>query len=114
MGFYSLARVAILIEECVRTTKNQTERQKNLKTITKFLKCDLNLSFKKATSRPMNLNVTRQKLLKIFFSARIAKQLEKWKYIVNIDEASISRLTTRIYSWLIRDVLGSIKNISFS
>ena len=80
----------------------------------KFMKSELNLSFKKATLRPINLNVKRQQLLKILFSVRIAKQLEKWKCIVNIDEASISRLTKRSYSWFIRGAPGLIKNTSFS
>ena len=84
------------------------------KTISKFMKSELNLSFKKDTSRPINLNVKRQQLLKILFSVRIAKQLKKWKCIVNIDEASISRLIKISYSWIIRGAQGSIKNISFS
>ena len=74
----------------------------------------LSLSFKKATSRPLNLNVKRQHLLKILFSFHVSKQLEKWEWIMNIDEATIERLKKENYSWLIKGPSGSIKNISFS
>ena len=84
------------------------------KLMTKFMKFELNLSFKKATSRPLNLNVKSQHLLQILFSIRLVKQLEKWECIINIDEASISRLTKMNYSWLLRGASGSTKNIKFA
>ena len=55
------------------------------KAMAKFMNSQLSLSFKKVTSRPLNLNIKRQHLLKILFSVRVSKQLEKWEWIMNID-----------------------------
>ena len=85
----------------------------NPKLVAKFIKKKLNLSFKKATSKPFTLDVRRQRLLQVYFWVKLAQQLRSWKWILNVDEATISKNTKNNYTWLIRGVQGSIKNIVF-
>ena len=84
------------------------------RTITKFMKNELSMSFKKASSRPIQIDVKIIQRLKALFSIMLTKQLDKIEWVVNLDESSFSRLTKQNYTWLLKGVPGSVKNIQFS
>ena len=63
------------------------------KTMSKFLKTKLRMSFKKASSRPSRLDVKRQQILKTLFAVYLAKQITDDSLLVNIDECYFSRQT---------------------
>ena len=79
--------------------------------MTKFLNCELGMSFKKASSRLFSVDVKRIHQLKVLFSVILAKHLSKHTLLINFDESSFSRLTKRWYTWLIKGAPGSMKNI---
>ena len=83
------------------------------KTMSKFLKTKLRMSFKKASSRPSRLDVKRQQILKTLFAVYLANQITDDSLLVNIDECCFSRQTKNCYTWLKRGLPGSIKNIIF-
>jgi predicted PurR-regulated permease PerM len=72
------------------------------------------LSYKKASSRPIDLNFEKQTALQIQFSIEFIKNLSNELELVNIDEASISNTTKLNYSWLRKGVDESIANIKFT
>ena len=78
-----------------------------------FLKEHLNLSFKKGTSRPSNINHKRLDALKWLFSVRLTKRITGHSLIVNIDESTFSRNTKRHYSWIRKGENCSISNTKF-
>ena len=65
----------------------------------KFMKEELHMSFKKASSRLLKLDVKRQKKLMILFVVLLMDLINDSKWIVNIDESSLSRLTKTDYTW---------------
>ena len=83
------------------------------KTMSKFLKTKLRMSFKKASFRSSRLDVKRQQILKTLFAVYLAKQITDDSLLVNIDECYFSRQTKNCYTWLKRSLPGSIKNIIF-
>ena len=84
------------------------------RTMRKFLKKELSMSFKRASSRPSSLDMQRQHRLKMLFALIITKRFERCSCILNIDESSFSRLTKTDYTWLKRGVSGTVKNIKYS
>ena len=58
--------------------------------VRRHLKHIHNLSFKKGSSRPVNLNTERVALLKQLFWIKLSKELQRVKVLINIDESSIS------------------------
>ena len=59
----------------------------------------------------MKLDEKRQHLLKIYFCAKLAQQLDGLDWILNMDETTINGDTKNNYTWLIRGTSGSVKNI---
>ena len=59
----------------------------------------------------MKLDEKRQHLLKIYFCAKLAQQLDGLDWILNMDETTINGDTKNNYTWLIRRTSGSVKNI---
>ena len=84
------------------------------RTTARYMKNSLSMSFKKASSRPIQIDTLRIHRLKALYSIVLAKQLDSWEWIVNIDESSFSRLTKQNYTWLLKGIPGSTKNIQFS
>ena len=84
------------------------------RTTARYMKNSLSMSFKKAPSRPIQIDTLRIHRLKVLYSIILAKQLDSWEWIVNIDESSFSRLTKQNYTWLLKGIPGSTKNIQFS
>ena len=68
--------------------------------VKEILKTNLNLSFKKGKSRPSSMNKDRHALIKSIFAARVAKEIKRFRLLINIDETLFSRFTKSDYSWL--------------
>ena len=84
----------------------------SLKSISNEMKKDLNLTFKKWTSRPNNINQINEMrwMLAIEFAQCPKKNLLIW----NIDEWVISQKTKSNYSWSIKGSNKEIKDEMFS
>ena len=84
------------------------------RTMTKFMKNELTMSFKKASPRPIQININIIQRLKILSSIILTKQLDRITWVMKIDESSFSRLTKQNYTWLLKGIPGSVKSIKFS
>ena len=62
-----------------------------------FLKNSLGLNFKKESRRPLNLDHSRQKVLKQLYVVKEAEKLKENKLLCNLDESIISSDTTNNY-----------------
>ena len=79
------------------------------KAMAKFMNSQLSLFIKKVTLRnPESQHQTTTPAQNIL-SVRVSKLLEKWEWIMNIDEATVGRLTKENYSWIIKASPGFIK-----
>ena len=58
------------------------------------------LSYKKGKSRPFKVNITKQKLLKVYFSVKVAQKLSNYKILIEIDKTTFSRDIKITHSWL--------------
>ena len=85
---------------CKTEFKSQTNVTISLSTIQKILKSKFKLRYKRAPSRPINMDNNKRRLLKTLFSYNINQILEKIDVIVNIDGSSFSRTVKQNYSWL--------------
>ena len=84
------------------------------KTMSKFMKTQMGLSFKRITSRPLSLDVERQHALKILFAVTLTKRIKNAKLLINVDESTLSKETKIKYTWALKGVSASAKNIKFS
>ena len=84
-----------------------------LQQIRKHLKKKEHLSYKKGSSRPIDLNADRLRLLKILLWVKLAQKLPEIKMLINVDESSFGKDTTKNYSWLKTGKDCSITNIKF-
>ena len=94
--------------------KNRLDVDIDSRTEARYMKNSLSMSFKKASSRPTQIDTLRIHRLKVLYSIILSKQLNSWKWIVNVDESSFSRLTKKDYTWLLKGIPGSVKNVQFS
>ena len=78
------------------------------------MKKDSNLTFKKWTSRPNNINLNQIKSMRLMFAIEFAQCLKKNLLIWNIDELVISRKAKSNYSRSIKSSNKEIKNEMFS
>ena len=85
----------------------------SLHQIRKHLKRKEHQSFKKGNSRPVTLNMERLKLLKSLFWVKLSKRFQEIKMLINVNERSSGKDTTKNYSWLKTRKDCSIKNIKF-
>ena len=81
--------------------------------IRKHLKSNEGQSYKKGNLRPLNLDMIRVELLRRLFWVRIAKSISGIKMLVNIDESSVTKGTTKNYSWMKTGRSCSITNVKF-
>ena len=79
----------------------------------KFMREELHMSFKKASSRPLKLNTKRQHQLMILFVVLLVELIEGSKWIFNIDESALSHLTKADYTWGLMGVPAVTKNVRF-
>ena len=80
----------------------------------KYMKENMNLSFKKGTSRPSNLKRERQLVFKWLFCIRIAKWISDKMILISIDETSFSRNIKVHYSWIQKGDNRWLNNTKFS
>ena len=69
-----------------------------------FLKNFLGLSYIKGNNRPLNVDRSRQEVLKQLFTVKLAEKLHEIKLLCNLDDSTINSNTTNNYSWLKRGV----------
>ena len=81
--------------------------------IRKFLKYELNYSFKRVSSKPTNLDL--QKLLKLrkIFALKFLEIADEDTLIINVDESTISRTCKLCYSWSKKGKTSEFKNTIF-
>ena len=94
--------------------ENKLNERYTKDSIIKFMKKQLNLSFKKWSSRPILKDPVRFKLYKSLFCIEFANIVNPSSILVKIDETSFSRHTKINYSRSKTGVSSSINNISFS
>ena len=82
--------------------------------IRKWLKNELRFSFKRSAPRPISLNMEKQLLCKLLFSAKIVKVIDNFDVFINIDESILSKNVIENYSWTLKGVPTPIKSIVFS
>ena len=94
--------------------KNQLDVDIDSRTNARYMKNWLSISFIKASSRLIQIDTLRIHWLKVLYSIILSKQLDIWKWIVNVDESSFSRLTKKDYTWLLKGITGSVKKVHLS
>ena len=90
-------------------------KSKNMNTVsrsklTKYIKNNLNYSFKKGSSTSVSGSSLKLKTQQVIFSCRILTEIFNEKYIVNIDESSFNRDLKMEYSWLPKGITSAIIN----
>ena len=83
----------------------------SLEKIQIFLKSQLGLSYKKGSPRPLNLDHNLTRLKKTLFSIKIIEVLRQSMLLVNVDEASLTDMTRRNYSWSKKRLPSSLSNL---
>ena len=83
----------------------------SLSQIRKFLKDDLQLSFKKGASRPVAVDSPRSHLIKRMFAIEFGGLWKEDYLYINIDEVLFSNKTKHNYSWLLKGRPGKIWNM---
>ena len=84
------------------------------KNIRAILKNKLNFSFKKWSSRPINIESKRLNLIR---TLHVIEFISLWEFdtlIINIDEVLFSNKTKKEYSWIQRGRWSNVGNILFS
>ena len=84
-----------------------------LHAIRKFLINKMRYSFKRSAPLPTSLNMERIDLWKALFSIKIAKEMDKFDLIINIDESTLSKGVVEHYSWSPVGVPTPIQSIIF-
>ena len=93
-----------------RHVKNQLLIFVPLHQIRQHLKEKDRLSYKKGNPRPINLDLSRVRLLRQLFCVRIAKHIPDVQMLINIDETTITADTRSNYSWLKTEKSWPINN----
>ena len=95
------------IKSCI---EDEGEIRVSTNCVRRFMKNNANLSYKKCSSRLINYNNEKARLLKLLFVVELWKILPEIEAIFNIDESSFSRLTKENYSWCRRGACGIVRN----
>ena len=116
-----------IVEEFIKQTKttftvrsiqiyirNKVKVLLPLHKIRNILKSEFHLSFKKGSSRRVDLNIDKMRYSKLLFTIEFIKSLNEADIILNFDESTISRSTKWEYSWLKIRENGRILNDRFS
>ena len=68
--------------------------------IIKFLKNDMNMLYRKASSQPSQTNSWSNQIVKLLFCIEFANNLDTFDVLVNIDEVIFSRWAKFNYTWM--------------
>ena len=82
--------------------------------IRNIMKQQLNLSYKRINSRPLNVDFERLLLSRIIFSMRISKIINDDILLINIDEAWLNKETKANYSWESTGMNGESQSINLA
>ena len=82
--------------------------------IRNIMKQQLNLSYKRINSRPLNVDFERLLLSRIIFSMHISKIINDDILLINIDEAWLNKETKANYSWVSTGMNGESQNINLA
>ena len=82
-------------------------------TVRRVLVEALGMRYKKGKARLVTFDEALQSLIMRWFSIKIWKSIERFKFLKNIDETSFSRLTKKSLSWIPKGKEQIIKNICF-
>ena len=79
-----------------------------------IMKCDVKLSYKRCSSRPTSVDLSKVKLLRKLFWINFIEKVDTDTLIANCDEWAITRNTKQNYSWSKISSNKEILNASFS
>ena len=95
------------IKSCI---EDEWEIRVSTNCVTKFMKNNANLSYKKCSFWLINYNNEKARLLILLFVVDLWKILSEIEAIFIIDESSFSRLTKENYSWCRRGACEIVRN----
>ena len=98
--FIKNQKVSFDIKELQRRIRQELNLDVDYSIIRGILKKMFNLSYKKGSPRPQNMNTQRQENLWKLFWREVVNMMKSDTLIINIDEVSISYRTKFNYSWL--------------
>ena len=82
--------------------------------VIKIMKEYWQLSYKKGKSRPMGLQIAKQRLLKLYFTIKLIQNLNNYSMLINIDETYFSRYMKLTHSWLQKGADRELMNIWYT
>ena len=82
--------------------------------IRRLLKEHFGLSYKKASSWPLSIDMTKQKWSKTLFAVKVVNLLPKIRLILNMDEVCLTKNLKQQYSWIERGQSKWIRNSQFT
>ena len=86
----------------------------SIKTIRQFMKADMNMSYKRVKSRPININLKKINNIRSLFAVKYLKEISTNTLMINVDESSLNRDIKSNYSWGFKGKHIEAKNVSFS
>ena len=81
--------------------------------IRKWLRNKFNYSFKRFSSKPINIDLEKLSKLRKIFSIKFSKNVNEDTLIINVDESTLSRSCKSFYSWSKKGQSTEFKNIIF-
>ena len=112
-NFVNQQSASFVARDVKRFVKSELKVEIPVHQIRNYMKSSLNLSYKKGSRRPIDLDIKRHQALKQLYVVRLANKLSKIRLLWNLDEWSINRDTSNSYSWLARGKSCTINNIVF-
>ena len=104
---FNSADIARYIEQTFNVTLQK-------RSIIKFLKNDMNMSYRKASSRPWKSNSCTNQIFKVLFCIDFANNIDPFDVLVNIDEVLFLRSTKTNYTWMEKGNQNICYNSSFT
>ena len=104
---FNYADIARYIEQTFNVTLQK-------RSIIIFLKNDMNMSYRKALSRPWKPNSCTSQIFKVLFCIEFANNIDLFHVLVNIDEVLFSRSTKTNYTWMEKGSQNIWYNSSFT
>ena len=109
--FIKNQKVSFDIKELQRRIRQELNLDVDYSIIRGILKKIFNLSYKKGSPRPQNMNTERQGNLWKLFWREVVNMMRSDTLIINIDEVSISYRTKFNYSWLQKGKSNELLNM---
>ena len=97
--FYQNTNHAFNAKEVADYVNSSLNKNYPLYFIRRFMKSEINLSYKRVKLRPVSWNFEKLKYVRLLFAVEFWKRIKPETLIINIDESSINRHIQRNYSW---------------